>query len=58
MTATAAFIYVISLSLVVGLVSGLLVRKWGYSFGQYFVTGFFASCGILGIIFKIIMDYL
>lgn len=58
MSAVAALIYVVSISLVVGLLSGLLVRRKGYSFAQYFVTGFIASCGILGIVFKIIMDYL
>ena len=58
MTAITAFIYVVCLSLLVGLATGFIVRKWGYSFKQYFVAGFFASCGILGIIFKIIMDYL
>lgn len=58
MTATEAFIYVISLALVIGLLTGWLVQKKGYSFSRYFVTGFIAACGILGIIFKILMDYL
>jgi hypothetical protein len=58
MSGFEALMYVISISFVIGLVSGLMVRKKGYSFGQYFVAGFIASCGILGIVFKIIMDYL
>lgn len=58
MTSFEALIYVVGLSLIVGLVSGWLVRRKGYSFLQYFVTGFIASCGILGIIFKIILDYI
>jgi len=58
MTGQTALIYVVSISLVIGLISGWMVKKNGYSFKQYFVTGFIASCGILGIVFKIIMDYL
>ncbi len=58
MSGVEAAIYVVTLSLGIGLLSGWLVQKKGYSFKQYFVSGFIASCGILGIIFKIIMDYL
>ncbi len=58
MSGMEAFVYVISISLAVGLLTGLIVRKWGYSFNRYFVTGFIASCGVLGIVFKIIRDYL
>ncbi|NOQ74976.1 MAG: hypothetical protein GQ574_23385 [Crocinitomix sp.] len=58
MSGLEAIIYVVSISLVVGLLSGWMVQKKGYSFKQYFVSGFIASCGILGIVFKIIMDYL
>ena len=58
MTNFQAIAIVISLALLIGLVSGKMVQKKGYSFGYYFVTGFIASCGILGIIVKIIKDYL
>ncbi len=58
MSGLTAIIYVVSISLVIGLISGWMVQKKGYSFKQYFVSGFIASCGILGIIFKIIMDYI
>ena len=58
MSGLTAITYVVSISLVIGLISGWMVQKKGYSFKQYFVSGFIASCGILGIIFKIIMDYI
>lgn len=58
MSATTAIILVTALSLIIGLFSGWIVQRNGYSFGQYFVTGFIASAGILGIVFKILMDYL
>ncbi len=58
MSGLTAIVYVVSISLVIGLISGWMVQKKGYSFKQYFVSGFIASCGILGIIFKIIMDYI
>lgn len=58
MTGLNGFILVVFLSLLIGLISGLIVRRWGYSFGQYFVTGFIAASGVLGIIYKIIIDYL
>ena len=57
MTAGEAVFYVIVISFLVGLVTGWIVRKNGYSFWYYAVSSFIASCGILGIIFKIIMDY-
>lgn len=57
MTGMTALIYVISISLIAGTISGLIVRRWGYSFSRYFITGFLASCGILGVVFKIIRDY-
>jgi uncharacterized membrane protein len=58
MSGLNAFLIVITLSLITGLISGLVVRKWGYSFGRYFVTGFIAASGVLGIIYKILIDYL
>jgi len=58
MSGVSAVIYVVILSLLIGFISGYMVRRKGYSFKQYFVSGFIASCGILGIIFKILMDYL
>ncbi len=58
MSSNEALIYVLILSLIVGLFSGWIVQKNGYSFKTYFVTGFIASCGVLGIVFKLIMDYL
>jgi len=58
MSVATAIISVVSISLLVGLISGYMVQRKGYSFKQYFVTGFIASCGISGIIVKIIMDYL
>lgn len=58
MTGSDALFYVIVLSLIIGLLSGWIVQRKGYSFKTYFVSGFIASCGILGIVFKIIMEYL
>gem|GEM_PF-2966086 len=58
MTGNEALVYVLVLSLGVGLFSGWIVQRNGYSFKTYFVSGFIASCGVLGIVFKLIMDYL
>ncbi|UKN01668.1 hypothetical protein K6119_18250 [Paracrocinitomix mangrovi] len=54
---TAALI--ISLGgLFIGLITGLVVKKNGYSFWRYFFTGTIMGCGILGILIKILKDYL
>lgn len=58
MSPTTAFIIDISGALLIGLIAGLILQKQGYSFTRYFVTGFLAGAGILGIALKIIMDYL
>ena len=58
MTAYQAFLIDISGALCIGLITGLILKKQGYSFSRYFVTGFMAGAGILGIILKIIMEYL
>lgn len=58
MTGNEAILYVLVLSLGIGLFSGWIVQKNGYSFKTYFVSGFIAACGVLGIVFKLIMDYL
>ncbi len=58
MSGTEAVIYVLCISLVIAVITGFMVRRKGYSFLHYFVTGFIASCGVLGIAFKIISDYL
>lgn len=58
MTIGEAATYIIVLSLITGLVAGMIVKKRGYSFWYYAISGFMASCGILVIIFKILMDYL
>lgn len=58
MTGGEAALYTVIISAVVGLISGWLVQKKGYSFVNYFVTGFIASCGILAIIYKLISEYL
>jgi uncharacterized membrane protein (Fun14 family) len=58
MTTTTAMSIVIGGGLLIGLITGLAVRKGGYSFWRYFVTGTIAGCGILGIIIKILRDYL
>lgn len=58
MSPTTAFIIDISGALIIGLIAGLILQKQGYSFSRYFVTGFLAGAGILGIALKIIMDYL
>ncbi|MBD3638181.1 MAG: hypothetical protein HUJ25_12585 [Crocinitomicaceae bacterium] len=58
MNATDGILIVLSGGLAIGLFTGLIVRKSGYSFGRYFVTGFLMGAGILGIILKILMDYL
>jgi len=58
MTGTESFLIVINGGLVIGLFTGLFLRKKGYSFKRYFVTGFLAGAGILGIIIKILKDYL
>ena len=58
MTGVEAIIYVLIMALVISLIAGFRVRKKGYSFNYYFVSTFIAACGILGIIFKILMDYL
>ena len=58
MTGTESFLVVIIGGLLIGLFAGLILRKEGYSFKRYFVTGFLAGAGILGIIIKILKDYL
>jgi len=55
---TTALLIVFFGGLLVGLITALLVRKGGYSFGRYFVTGFLMGAGILGIIMKILLDYI
>ncbi|MCG8578120.1 MAG: hypothetical protein MI810_24785 [Flavobacteriales bacterium] len=57
MSGKEAFIWVLGISLLIGLLSGLLVKRSGYSFWRYFVTGFIASCGILGIAYNLLRDY-
>ena len=42
----------------IGLITALILKKQGYSFTRYFVTGTLAGTGILGIIVKILRDYL
>ena len=58
MTGNEAIFYVLTLSLLIGLITGWIVKRNGYSFWYYAVSSFIAGCGILGIIFKILMDYL
>lgn len=58
MSPSTAFIIDLVGALIIGLFAGLILRKQGYSFKRYFVTGFLAGAGILGIALKIIMDYL
>ena len=56
---TSSTVYLIlGLSLVISIVAAKRLTSKGYSFWHYFIAGFIASCGILGIIFKIINDYL
>ncbi|MGB1104067.1 MAG: hypothetical protein ACPG21_10620 [Crocinitomicaceae bacterium] len=50
--------YVLTVSLLIGLFTGYFLQRRGYSFWRYFVSGFIAACGILVIIFKILLDYL
>jgi hypothetical protein len=49
---------VLGLSLIISVVAAKKLTSNGYSFGYYFIASFIASCGILGIIFKIVNDYL
>jgi len=58
MTGLQSFFIIVCGGLLIGLVAGLILRKQGYSFARYFVTGFLAGSGILGIIVKIVRDYL
>jgi predicted branched-subunit amino acid permease len=58
MTGLQSFFIIVCGGLLIGLVAGLILRKQGYSFVRYFVTGFLAGSGILGIIVKIVRDYL
>ncbi|WP_066755799.1 hypothetical protein [Crocinitomix algicola] len=58
MSGTEAIIYTLLIASVISTIAGLVLRKRGYTFGYYFISTFIAACGILGIIFKIIMDYI
>lgn len=58
MTGFESFLIIVTGGAVIGLMAGLILRKQGYSFVRYFVTGFLAGSGILGIIVKIVRDYL
>ncbi|MEX1002639.1 MAG: hypothetical protein WDZ35_11035 [Crocinitomicaceae bacterium] len=58
MSGSQAVLIVLFGGLFLGLITGLIVRQNGYSFKRYFITGFLAGAGILGIIVKIIRDYL
>jgi hypothetical protein len=58
MSTAIALTIVLGGGILSGFITALVVRKSGYSFWRYFVTGSIAGCGILGIIVKIIRDYL
>lgn len=57
MSGWEAILYVVIISTVIALFAGFTLRKKGYTFAYYFISVFIASVGILGIVFKIIMDY-
>ena len=44
--------------LMVGFITALVVRKNGYSFWRYFATGTIMGAGIIGLVMKIVRDYL
>lgn len=58
MDRTVGFLIILIGGLLIGLITALIVRKDGYSFWRYFVTGFLMGAGLLGIILKIIGDYM
>lgn len=58
MNPNTATIITLGGGLLIGIITGLIVKRQGYSFLQYSITGFLAGAGILGIILKIINDYL
>ena len=58
MSGTTSFLIVVLGGLLIGLITGLIVKRNGYSFIRYFVTGTIAGSGILAIIIKIVQDYL
>ncbi|MFT4601534.1 MAG: hypothetical protein ACI857_001715 [Arenicella sp.] len=53
-----SIVVIVGGGILIGIIAALILRKQGYSFVRYFVTGFLAGCGILGIIVKILRDYL
>jgi hypothetical protein len=56
---TSETVYLIlGLSFVISIVAAKKLTSKGYSFGHYFIASFIAACGVLGIIFKIVNDYL
>ncbi len=58
MTGGEAFLYTLLIATAVGLISGWILQQKGYSFANYFVTSFIATCGILAIVYKLISEYL
>jgi hypothetical protein len=58
MNPNTATIITLSGGLFIGIVTGLILKRQGYSFLKYSITGFLAGAGILGVILKIINDYL
>lgn len=58
MSNTLSLIIIVGGGALIGLIAAFILRKQGYSFVRYFVTGFLAGSGILGIIVKILRDYL
>lgn len=58
MSTAVGMLVIIGGGILIGLITGLSVRKNGYSFKGYFVGGFLMGAGILGIILKIISDYI
>jgi hypothetical protein len=56
---TAENVYLIlGLSLLISFLAAKKLSASGYSFWYYFIAVFIASCGVLGIIFKIVIDNL